>query len=50
MTRSVNDRLAAAIAAHPTRFAGFAALPTADPEAAADELERTVTSSASRAR
>jgi predicted TIM-barrel fold metal-dependent hydrolase len=43
VTRRVNDRLAATIAAHPTRFAGFAALPTADPRAAADELERTVT-------
>ena len=42
VTRRVNDRLAAAIARHPTRFAGFAALPTAHPEAAADELERTV--------
>ena len=39
--RRVNDRLHAAVAAHPTRFAGFAALPTADPKAAADELERT---------
>ena len=27
----------------PDRFAAFAALPTADPKAAADELERTVT-------
>jgi len=27
----------------PERFAGFAALPTADPKAAADELERAVT-------
>jgi predicted TIM-barrel fold metal-dependent hydrolase len=43
LTRRVNDRLAAAIARHPTRFAGFAALPTSDPAAAADELERTVT-------
>ena len=42
VTRRANDRLAAAIAAHPTRFAGFAALPTSDPQAAADELERTV--------
>src|SRR5688500_15653897 len=42
VTRRANDRLAAVIAAHPTRFAGFAALPTADPEAAADELERSV--------
>ena len=43
MARDANDRLYAAIAAHPTRFAGFAALPTAVPQAAADELERTVT-------
>jgi len=42
MTRAVNDRLAAACAAHPKRFAAFAALPTADPKAAADELGRTV--------
>jgi predicted TIM-barrel fold metal-dependent hydrolase len=41
LTRRVNDRLAAAIAAHKKRFAAFAALPTAVPEAAADELERT---------
>ena len=27
---------------HPDRFAGFAALPTASPQAAADELERTI--------
>lgn len=38
-----NDQLAAAIAAHPDRFAGFATLPTADPAAAAAELERAVT-------
>ncbi len=43
VTRRVNDRLADAVAAQPTRFAAFAALPTADPAAAADELERTVT-------
>ena len=42
LTRRVNDRLAAAIAAHPDRFAGFAALPTSDPDAAADELERCI--------
>ncbi len=40
--RRVNDRLAAFIATKPDRFAGFAALPTSDPAAAADELERTV--------
>ncbi len=37
-----NDRLARVIAARPDRFAGFAALPTPDPKAAAAELERTV--------
>ena len=42
LTRRVNDRLNAAVAAHPKRFAAFAALPTSDPKAAADELERTV--------
>src|SRR3979490_3351958 len=43
LARRVNDGLHAAVLAHPDRFAGFAALPTADPKAAADELERTVT-------
>src|SRR5207249_10835566 len=43
-SRKVNDRLAALIKAHPTRFAGFAALPTSVPAAAADELDRCVTS------
>jgi 2,3-dihydroxybenzoate decarboxylase len=38
----VNDRLHAAVRANPDRFAAFAALPTAMPEAAADELERCV--------
>src|SRR5271157_268953 len=37
-----NDFLANAIKSHPQRFAGFATLPTADPKAAAIELERTV--------
>lgn len=40
--RAVNDRLAKVVATCPNRFAAFASLPTADPEAAADELERTV--------
>lgn len=40
--RGANDRLAEICAAHPDRFAGFAMLPTADPAAAADELERSV--------
>lgn len=39
---AANDLLREAIGAHPTRFAGFAALPTSDPAAAARELERTV--------
>jgi len=38
-----NDALAAAVAAHPDRFAALAALPLQDPVAAADELERCVT-------
>jgi len=40
--RETNDTLAEAVRRHPSRFAGFAALPTAAPETAADELERTV--------
>jgi uncharacterized protein len=44
LARDANDQLAAAVAAHPDRFAGFATLPTADPAAAAAELDRTVTS------
>ncbi len=43
IARDANDRLFEAIKAHPKRLAGFAALPTADPQAAAKELERTVT-------
>ncbi len=42
LARDANDRLAEAIRRHPIRFAGFASLPTAAPEAAADELERMV--------
>jgi predicted TIM-barrel fold metal-dependent hydrolase len=42
MAHRVNDRLAAVVAEKPDRFAAFAALPTADPAAAADELARTV--------
>ena len=40
--RAANDPLAGAVRAHPGRFAGFATLPTADPPAAANELERAV--------
>lgn len=42
VARAFNDRLAEAIAAHPARFAGFAALATAEPLAAAEELRRAV--------
>ncbi len=40
--RDINDVLAKAVAAHPDRFAGFAHLPMNSPEAAAEELERSV--------
>ena len=43
MARKINDAEAELIQKYPGRFAGFAALPTQDPEAAANELERTVT-------
>jgi uncharacterized protein len=42
LARDANDLLAEAVQRHPSRFAGFAALPTAVPEAAAEELERTI--------
>jgi predicted TIM-barrel fold metal-dependent hydrolase len=40
--RETNDVLAAAVKRHPRRFAGLAALPTAAPDKAAEELERRV--------
>ena len=41
--RKLNDRIAnEVVAAHPDRFRAFATLPLSEPEAAADELERTV--------
>jgi gamma-resorcylate decarboxylase len=40
--RRANDTLASAVARHPDRFAGFAALPMQDPDAAARELTRCV--------
>src|SRR5262245_12561101 len=43
LAREVNDLLFEAVKARPTRFAGLAALPTADPAAAATELDRAVT-------
>lgn len=42
MARQVNERLHQTIQAQPDRFRGFAALPTPDPKAAADELGRAV--------
>jgi 2,3-dihydroxybenzoate decarboxylase len=42
MAREANDALAQVVAAHPDRFAGFAAVALQDPSAAADELERAV--------
>jgi predicted TIM-barrel fold metal-dependent hydrolase len=43
LARDANDLLHRAIQQHPTRFAGFAALPMSDPAASAKELERSVT-------
>ena len=42
LARAYNDGLAEGCAAHPERLRGFAHLPMLAPEAAADELERTV--------
>jgi 2,3-dihydroxybenzoate decarboxylase len=42
MAKDANDRLYQAVQKYPARFAGFAALPTADPKASVDELERCV--------
>lgn len=43
LSREVNDWLGTITATYPTRFAGFATLPTQSPKDAAEELERTVT-------
>ena len=43
LAKQTNDLVAAAVEKHPTRFQGFATLPTAAPEQAALELERAVT-------
>ena len=40
--REANDHLAEAVQRHPDRFAGLAVVPTAAPDSAADELERTI--------
>jgi uncharacterized protein len=42
MANETNDVVADAIRKHPTRFGGFAALPTGVPDKAAEELERRV--------
>jgi predicted TIM-barrel fold metal-dependent hydrolase len=42
LARAYNDALAASCNRHPTRYRGFAHLPLLSPDAAADELERTV--------
>ena len=42
MAREINDYLAGVVTKHPKRFAGFAALPMASPDACADELRRAV--------
>src|ERR1041385_3547647 len=43
LASAANDRLHDAVDRNPERFAAFAALPTTDPHAADDDLERTVT-------
>jgi 2,3-dihydroxybenzoate decarboxylase len=43
LAKAANDRLHQAVKTHPSRFQAFAQLPSADPKAAADELERAVT-------
>lgn len=40
--RAANDRLAEAVAAHPTRFAGFAFLPISQPSEAVTEFRRCI--------
>ena len=42
LAKEANDKLHATVQANPDRFAAFAALATANPESAADELERCV--------
>jgi len=42
LARDMNEAIGKAVAAHPDRLAAFAHLPMRSPQAAADELERTV--------
>ncbi|MGC3982400.1 MAG: amidohydrolase family protein [Steroidobacteraceae bacterium] len=44
LAKTVNDRMAAAIKAYPKRFAGLATVAPQDPQAAAKEIERAVSS------
>ena len=50
LAKRANDRLHETVRAHPDRFAGFAALPTADPRRPPTSSSARSTSSASRAR
>jgi len=43
LTQRINTDIAAAVKRHPDRYLGFATLPISDPEAAAQELKRSVT-------
>jgi len=43
LARAANEALGKAVAENPSRLGGFAALPWQDPQAAADELSRSVT-------
>lgn len=43
IAREANDWIAGIVKTYPRRFAAFAGLPTQEPKAAADELERAVT-------
>jgi 5-carboxyvanillate decarboxylase len=43
LARLANDRLAAIIARHPSRFAGLATVPVQDPDAAVLEIARAIT-------
>jgi predicted TIM-barrel fold metal-dependent hydrolase len=43
LAEAANSRLAAAVAANPARLSGFATLPWQEPQAAAAELDRSVT-------
>ncbi len=42
LARAANDRLAAAVNAHPDRFAGLACIAPQEPDAAAAEIERAI--------